>query len=243
MRLITPQNHRKANKVWRELLHSKPNGARTLGTAGAKYLSSVFEPYYDMFVTYAPDIEFPIPNDVKKIAVMWHQNFPWVAGITKWRMVNNFLGEYEVDYFCNENHIVELIQESGGNAYYLPRFIDTTTLPKPSEDKYIPNLWFGNRWAEFATEFERYKREVEKPYWISGGKFGKGEEVLYDINRRDSLEILNHTSKVWAIGISQLEARYFGADIVSYRDEPHKYYDQNTIVEYAERLLDYIHSK
>lgn len=241
MYILGTKNHKKANAVWKELLNGKPNGARTLGAAIEK-LSDYFEPYYDMLITYASDIEFEMPKDVKKIAVIWHQNYPWASGITSWRKVNKKLKGYDVHYFCNEEHIIELIKESKGKAFYLPRFIDTKSIPIPKggyEIKYIPTLWFGNRWNEFGCEFENYKKN-EKPYWISQGMFGKGDKEITELTREEALEVVASTRKVWAIGISQLEAKYLGAEIVSYRGEEHPYYDQNTIKKYLKELLSSI---
>lgn len=237
MYILDPSNHENANRIWREMLSSKPNGARTLGTAVSKYLAPAFEPYYDMLITYASDIPFDIPKDVRKIAVIWHQNFPWAAGISAWRKVNSILYWYDVDYFCNEKKIVQLIRESGGKAHFMPRFIDTTTLPKPKKEKTIDTLWFGNRWNEFRREFVQYQREVKTPYWLSHNIFGNGEEELYEVDRTDALKILNDAKTVWAIGISQLEAQYLGAEVHSYRGDVLPFYDQNTIKDYVARLL------
>lgn len=236
MVIVAPGSHPRADKVWKETLNSKPNGARVLGNWQKIYLSKLFEPYYDMLVTYAADIPFDIPDGVNRIAVLWHQNFPWAAGISKWRKVNQMLTGYDVDYFANEPHLIELIKEQGGRAFLLPRFVDTKALPKPREEKTIPTLWYGNRWAEFAREFCEYCK-LPHPYWISGGFFGKGEKALYEVDRKDALRILNMTKDVWAIGVSHLEARYLGARVHSYRDKESPFYDQNTIVPYTEELL------
>lgn len=234
---IHPNNHKRAIKVWLRLLGGKPNGARTLGSAINKYCAKCFEPYYDMLITYASDIAVDVPNGVKKIAIAWHQNYPWVNGLACWKKVNAIYSDYEVDYFCNEPRIIELIKEQGGNAYYLPRFIDTTTLPTPSKEKTIPTLWYGNRWAEFANEFAYYKQYAAEPLWISQGQLGLGDNKIRDISRSEALEILNQANVVWAIGVSQLEAKYLGAEVVSYRGDPHPFYTQETIVPYLEELL------
>ena len=243
MIIIHPDNHEKAINFWKNTLGGKPNGARTLGAAQAKYLAPIFEPYYDMMITYASDIPVEIPHGVKKIAIMWHQNFPWSSGITVWRRTRWHYIRYDVDYFCNEPHIIELIREAGGSAFLLPRFIDTTTLPAPPATKIFPTLWFGNRWAEFGGEFEKYKMKNKHPYWLSHGVLGLGEKKLYEIDREDALQIVNEAKKVWAIGVSQLEAQYFGAEIVSYRGEILPFYDQETIQDYAGNLLQEIQDR
>lgn len=235
MFVVSPDNHTYANKVWLEQLNGKPNGARTLGAAAAKYLSDTMATRYDMLVTYASDMPFDIPDGVKTIAVMWHQNYPWSAGISAWRKMRASLASYEVECFCNEQKIVELIREQGGTAFYLPRFIDTTTLPAPKE-KRISNLWFGNRWGEFGAEFERYK-ERKNPYWISQGVLGLGEKEIADLTHEQALEIVAEAKNVWAIGLCQLEARHLGANVFSYRGDVLPFYDQTTIVAYLEKLL------
>lgn len=241
MRVIHPNNHAAAIKFWKKYLHSKPNGARTLGKAQAKYLEDIFSPYYDLMVTYASDYEFPIPDGTKKIAVMWHQNFPWTEGFKVWQRVNNKLLKYEVDYFCNEQKIVDLIREVGGSAYFLPRFIDTKMYPKLNAKRDIDTLWFGNKWNEFANEFSLYCLTVDKPYWITHGQFGCGDEVIHDnINRVETLKTLARAKTVWAIGISQLEAAYYGAKVVSYRGEVLPFYDEESIREYARKMLEEI---
>ena len=239
MIIVAPGSHPEADKVWEQTLNKKPNGARVLGNWQKIHLSKLFEPYYDMLVTYAAEIPFDIPKGVKRIAICWHSNFPWAAGITKWRRVNKTLAGYEVDYFVNEQHLIELIEEQGGRAFYLPRFVDTKALPKPKEEKTIPTLWYGNRWAEFGAQFAKYSRR-KHAYWISGGFFGKGDKALYEVDRKDALRILNEAKYVWAIGVSQLEAKYLGAEIISYRDAPLPYYDQKTIVPYTKELLNEI---
>lgn len=235
MLIISPENHENANKIWREKLDCKPNGARTLGTAAAEYLAPALAPYYDLFVTYGVDIEFPIPDGTKNIAVMWHQNYPWAAGITAWRRVNERLSGYTVDYFCNEETIVALIREAGGRAFFLPRFIDTTTLPTP-KPKRISNLWFGNRWGEFGVEFQLFLNN-KKPYWISQGVFGIGEKEIAELDHEQALEIVSEAKNVWAIGLCQLEAKALGANVITYRGEPLPFYDQNTIVDYLKDLI------
>lgn len=239
MIIVAPGSHPQADTVWKELLKGKPNGARTLGSWQRFHLAKLFAPYYDMFVTYAADIPFEIPEGVKKIAVCWHQNYPYAAGISKWRKTNRMLAGYEVHYFVNEPHLIELIHEQGGRAFLLPRFVDTKSLPKPRKEKTIPTLWYGNRWAEFGREFCEYCK-LPHPYWVSGGFFGKGEEALYEIDRRDALKILGMAKDVWAIGVSQLEAKYLGATVHSYRDKELPFYDQRTIVPYTQKLLEKI---
>lgn len=240
MYILDPSNHTEANKVWRGLLGGRPNGARTLGEAASKYLSPVLEPHYDMFITYAADLPFEVPKGVRKIAVMWHQNFPWASGIAVWRKVNSVLWEYDVDYFCNEKQLVTLIKENGGRAYYLPRFIDTTTLPTPQKKKHIDTLWFGNKWDEFRKEFTKYQWSVATPYWLSHNIFGKGDDRLYDLDREDALSIVNDAKVVWAIGISQLEAQYLGANVLSYRGDVLPLYDQTTAPLYLAKLVQCI---
>ena len=235
MIVISPDHHPVADKVWRELLGSKPNGARTLGAAQAKYLAPLFEPYYDMMVTYASDYEFEIPEGVKRIAVMVHQNWPLVEAARVWQRTNVKLKKYEVDYFCNEEGILKLIREAGGRAFYLPRFIDTSRYYKFNYEKTMPCLWFGNRWGAFVNEFEYYKQGGG--YWISQGQFGKGDHVIETPNRFRTLQLLAHAREVWAIGICALEAMYYGAEVVSYRGEVPPFYDQKKIIPYTKRLL------
>ena len=241
MIVVSPNHHPQADKVWRELLGSKPNGARTLGTAQEKYLADVFEPYYDMLVTYASDYPFEIPEGVKRIAIMWHQNYPWTEGFKVWQRVNCRLKSYEVDYFVNEEKLLSLIEEVGGRAYFFPRFIDTKKYPKFNCTKNIPTLWFGNPWREFSKEFEGYKLMNEHPWWICHGELGYGDEKKRALNRRETLQFLARAKEVWAIGISQLEAQYYGAEIVSYRGDVLPFYDEKMIVEEAKKLLGVIY--
>lgn len=244
MYIISPENHETANKVWRELLGSRPNGARTLGEASAKYLSDEMAKHYDMFVTYCVNFPFEIPDGVKRIAVMWHQNFPWVDGFKLWQTCNIKLAGYEVDYFVNEHKMVDLIREVGGRAYFLPRFIDTTTLPEPVEQKTIPVLWFGNKWGEFKGEFEEYKNSYERPAWVTQGNYGIGDKVLREnISHEQALEIVARAKTVWAIGISQLEAKALGAEIISYRGQAIPLYTEKTAPLYLRRLLNEIWSE
>ena len=44
MIVIAPGKHPTADKFWKEELHSKPNGARTLGAAIENNLLDLFEP-------------------------------------------------------------------------------------------------------------------------------------------------------------------------------------------------------
>lgn len=237
MIIIAPGSHPEADKFWKEKLGSKPNGARTLGTAIANNLADIFEPHYDMLVTYASDYKFEIPDGVKKIAVIWHQNFPWVEGFKVWQRVNCKLTDYDVDYFVNESVLLSLIKDVYKQAYYLPRFIDTTEYPKFNVERDIKTLWFGNAWGEFQGEFAMYKNLAEKPMWISHGKLGCGEEVIKEVDREETLRTLARTQTAWAIGVSQLEAQYYGCEIASYRGEPLPFYDQNTIRDYLKDLL------
>ena len=115
-------------------------------------------------------------------------------------------------------------------------------MPKIHKEKTIPTLWYGNRWAEFAREFCEYCK-APHPYWVSGGVFGKGEKALYEIDRKDALRILNDAKYVWAIGVSQLEAKYLGAKVIPYRDDKLPYYDEKTIVPYVRELLNEINLK
>ena len=238
MIVIAPGKHPTADKFWKEELHSKPNGARTLGSAIEKNLLDLFEPYYDMLITYASDFEFEIPAGVKKIAVIWHQNFPWTEGFKAWQRVNIKLKKYDVDYFVNESVILSLIKDVHKNAYYLPRFIDTTQYPKTKVKKDIKTLWFGNAWGEFQYEFGMYKNLVDKPMWITHGRLGCGDEVIKeDLTREETLNLVARSRVVWAIGVSELEAMYYDCEVVSYRGEPIPFNDQNTIRNYLEDLL------
>lgn len=243
MYIISPGHHPVADEVWRTKLNSKPNGARTLGSAQAKYLAGEFEKHYDMLVTYCSSFDFDIPEDVKKIAVCWHQNFPWVDAFKQWQRTNLKFKDYEVDWFCNEEKIVELINEGGGRAFYLPRFIDTKEMPKPKIAKEYDTLWFGNQWGGFQNEFAMYKRNAHKPYWVAHGTFGYGDKKIREVNHEQSLDIVNKARAVWAIGVSQLEAQYLGARIVSYRGKILPYYDETTIPLFTRRLLDKIWSE
>ena len=243
MKIIGVGSHPVADDFWKNVLGGKPNGARVLGANQEKFLAPIIEKYYDAAIFYAADlVSDEMLKDIPKgsrIFVAHHQNYPWAAGISKWRRVNKQLAEYEVDYFANEPHIIELIDEQGGRAFLLPRFIDVKALPKPKEEKTIPTLWYGNRWAEFGAQFAKYS-QIKHPYWISGGFFGKGEKALYEISRKDALRILNDAKYVWAIGVSQLEAKYLGAKVIPYRDDLLPYYDQKTIVPYVKELLNEI---
>lgn len=238
MHIISPGNHPTADKFWKEMLGSKPNGARTLGAAVTKNLADIFAEHYDMLVAYASDYDFEIPDGVKKIAVIWHSNFPWVEGFKAWQRVDIKLKKYDVDYFVNEFVILSLIKDVHKNTYYLPRFIDTTQYPKTKVKKDIKTLWFGNAWGEFQYEFGMYKSLAEKPMWISHGKLGCGDETIKELDREETLKTIARTQTVWAIGVSQLEAHYYGCDIASYRGEPLPFYDQNTVREYLTDLLN-----
>lgn len=243
MAIISPKNHTEANKVWKEMLGSRPNGARTLGEAQAKYLSKEFAKYYDLLVTYCVNYPFEIPEGTKRIAVMWHQNYPWTEGFKQWQRVNIKLKDYQVDYFVNEHKMVNLIKDVNGNAFFLPRFIDTETLPKPLE-KTIDVLWYGNRWNEFQAEFNMFMSRASTPFWVSQGKFGKGDKVIKDnLTHEESLDILRRARIVWAIGISQLEAQALGAEVVSYRGPALPLYTEKTAPVYLRRLLDKIWSE
>ena len=240
MYIISPKNHTEANKVWKEKLGGRPNGARVLGEAQAKYLSKEFAKYYDLLVTYSVNLPFEIPEGTKRIAVMWHQNYPWTEGFKQWQRVNIKLKDYQVDYFANEHKIVDLINEVKNNAFFLPRFVDTDTLPKPME-KTIDTLWYGNRWNSFSEEFDIYKRKAYKPLWVSQGKFGDGDKIIKDnLTHEESLDILRRARVVWAIGVSQLEAQAFGAKVVPYRGQVLPLYTEKTAPVYLRRLLDKI---
>ena len=239
MEIIAPNSHPTADKVWREQLGSKPNGARTLGSAQAKYLAPLFEPYYDEMVCYASDYQFEIPEGAKRIAVMVHQNYPWVEAFKIWQRTNVKLKRYEVDYFANEPKIVELIRQGGGKCFYLPRFIDTTEYPIFSDIKKYKHLWFGNPWNEFKKEFEYYK-DTTHGWWICHGRFGRNDKVIKELNRFETLRILSQAKEVWAIGVSQLEAQYYGCKIVSYRDGVLPFYNEDTIQDYTKDLLEKI---
>lgn len=243
MKIIGVGSHPVADEVWATTLQKKPNGARTLGRWQELYLTPIIEKYYDAAIFYAADlVSAEMLKDIpegSRLFVAHHSNFPWASGISKWRKTNRMLAGYEVDYFVNEPHLIELIEEQGGRAFLLPRFISTGAMPKIHKEKTIPTLWYGNRWAEFAREFYEYCK-LSHPYWISGGFFGKGGEALYEIDRRDALRILGMARDVWAIGVSQLEAKYLGARIHSYRDKELPFYDQRTIVPYTKKLLDEI---
>ena len=243
MYTISPGHHETADKFWKEKLGSRPNGARTLGSAQAKYLAPIFERHYDMLITYCSAFEFEIPKGVKKIAICWHQNYPWVEAFKQWQRVNIKLKDYEVDWFCNEETIVKLIREGGGRAFYLPRFIDTHEMPRPKIAKEYNTLWFGNQWGGFQNEFAMYKRNAREPYWVTHGVFGYGDKEIRKVNHEQSLEIVNKARTVWAIGVSQLEAQYLGARVVSYRGGILPYYDETTIPLYLERLLNKIWSE
>lgn len=238
MIVVAPGSHPQADKFWQEKLHCKPNGARTLGSAMAKNIADLFEPYYDMVIAYASDIPYDIPEGVKKIAIMWHQNYPWTDGFKVWQRVNVRLQGYEVDYFVNEQKLIDLIKEFCPNVYYLPRFIDTSEYPKFDVKKDIDTLWFGNAWGEFKGEFDMYKHVVPNPMWITHGELGRGNKKVMELpDRKTTLEMVARSKTVWAIGISQLEAQFYGAKIVSYRGPVLPYYNEKTIRSYLRRLL------
>lgn len=243
MYIISPGHHKTADKYWKEKLGGKPNGARTLGSAQAKYLAPVFERYYDMLITYCSSFEFEIPRGVKRIAICWHQNFPWVDAFKQWQRTNLKFKDYEVDWFCNEKTIVQLIREGGGRAFYLPRFVDTDELPDPTDEKKFDTLWFGNQWGGFQGEFQTYKDNAHKPYWITHGTFGYGNKKIKDVTHEEALRLVSKARAVWAIGMSQLEAQYLGAKIVSFRGDILDFYDEKTIPLFLGRLLDKIWSE
>ena len=243
MEIISPGHHPVADRFWHFALGEKPNGARTLGKAQAKNLADLFEPYYDLMVTYASEHEFDIPKGAKRIAVMVHQNYPWQAGLRSWQKVNSKLSNYDVDYFVNEETLLKLIKESGGRAFLLPRFIDTTEYPTFNVERTHPTLWYGNAWGEFQFEYETYLNSVAEPFWVSHGRLGFGDMPLGEVNRQKALEILAKSEKIWAIGVSQLEARFYGAEVVSYRGDILPYYDQHTIRPYVKKLLEEIKSE
>lgn len=237
MIVIAPGSHPEADTFWKEKLGSRPNGARTLGSAIAKNLADVFEPYYDMLVCYASDIKFDIPKGVKRIAVIWHQNYPWTEGFKVWQRVNVKLKNYDVDYFVNEQTLMNLIDDVYKQVYFMPRFIDTTEYPKFNCKKTIPTLWFGNAWGEFQNEFKNYKEMVAVPLWISHNKMAVGDKEPRELNRKTTLQTLAKTKVVWAIGISQLEAQFYGCEVISYRGPVIPFYDQDNIREYMGSFL------
>ena len=240
MIVVSPNHHPEADKFWREKLGRKPNGARTLGSAQAKYLTDAMSPYYDMLITYASDYPFDIPKGAKRIAVMWHSNFPWMDGFKCWQRVNVRLIDYEVDYFVNEKPLLNLIKEVYPRAFYLPRFIDATKYPHTLCIKTIDTLWFGNKWNEFVFDFDTYIHSVKEPYWICHGEMGLGEKKIKPLNRMETLLTLAKAKKVWAIGVSQLEAQFYGCDIVSYRGGVLPFYDEVGIQKYVKRLMEEI---
>lgn len=239
MIILSPGNHPTADKFWKDMLGSKPNGARTLGSAQAEHLAPIFAKYYDMMVCYASDFPFEIPAGVKRIAVMVHQNFPWVESFKVWQRTNIKFKGYEVDYFANEPKIIALIREGGGKCYYLPRFIDTALYPTFKVRKSIPELWFGNPWNEFKGEFEMYKATTCGK-WICHGELGEGDKVIKKLDRYDTLLNVARAKKVWAIGVSQLEAQHYGCEVVSYRGPVLPFYDQKKIKPYTLNLLNEI---
>lgn len=245
MFVIDPTNHTKANKKWETVCAGVPNGARTLGLSVSKYLAPTFFPYYDLLITYCANVPFDMPEDVKKIAVIHHQNYPRIAAVKGWRELNRMYSGYTLDFFCNVEEVVDLFREqqafhhSKGKTFFLPRFIDTTTMPEPKEKKEIPTLWFGNRYGAFEKQFSQYLKKNEHPYWLSKNVFGVGERELFKIeDREDVLEIVNSAREVWAIGICQLEAKYLGATTHSFiRNGDLPLYTEKTIVPYLEELL------
>lgn len=240
MIVISPGHHPVADKFWKEKLGGRLNGARVLGEAQAKYLTPLFEQKYDMLITYASDMDFEIPDSVKRIAVMWHFNFPKVEAFRLWQKVNLKLKGYYVDYFSNDQDVIALVREVGGRIFYLPRFIDTNEYPKFDVKKTIPTLWMGNKWNEFKFEFDNYIKN-ESPAWISQGQLGLGKTIFNPhLSREATLRLLAKTKEVWAIGICQLEAQYYGCEVVPYRGERLPFYDQNTIKSYLEALLQSI---
>lgn len=239
MIVISPNHHPEADKFWREKSGGRINGARILGAAQAKYLAPLFD-RYDMMVTYASDFPFEIPNNVKRIAVMHHANWPKEESFKLWQRVNVKLWGREVDYFCNEQFIIDLIKEGGGRAYYLPRFIDTSKYPHTLCIKTIDTLWLGNRWACFEGEYQCYCQSVKKPLCIDGGWLWNGQTKIRPVKREQVPIMLAKAKKVWAIGVSQLEAQFYGCDIVSYRGGILPFYDEVSIQKYVKDLLDKI---
>ena len=246
MYIIDPSNHENANKKWEKVCNSVPNGARTLGLSTSKYLSDTFAPYYDLLITYCASVPFEMPGNVKKIAIIHHQNYPRSAAVSSWRKLNKMYYGYTLDFFCNVEEVVDLFREqqdfyrSKGKTFFLPRFIDTTTLPKPKKDKTIPTLWFGNRYGSFNKQFNDYIKKQPYPYWLSKNVFGIGDKELFEIeDREDVLEIVNSAKEVWAIGICQLEAKYLGATTHSFiKDGDLPLYTEETIVSYLQELLE-----
>jgi len=244
MYIIGVNNHYAANKFWKERLGSKPNGARVLGAAMEKYLAPIIERYYDAAIFYAADLITPemldrIPLD-KKVFVAVHHNWPKEESFRCWQRVNVKLWGREVDYFCNEQFIIDLIREGGGRAYYLPRFIDTSKYPKTNCTRTIDTLWLGNRWACFEAEYQYYCQSVKKPLCIDGGWLWNGQTKIRPIKREQIPKILAQTKKVWAIGVSQLEAQFYGCDIISYRGGILPFYDEVSIQKYVKKLMEEI---
>lgn len=236
MKIVSPGNHPTADEFWEKSLGGKPNGARTLGSAMAKYFPPLLGPYFDLMVCYSASFDFEIPEGTRRIAVFGHQNHPHTDGFKVWQKVNLKLKDYETVYFYNDPTMVTLIKQFAP-CYLLPRFIDTELYPNLSRKKTIDTLWLGNVWGAMEGEFDMYKRSNPKPYWISKGVFGLGDKKIKELNRTETLKKLALAKKVWAIGVSQLEAKYYGCEVVSYKNEVIPYYDQHTIIPYLEKLL------
>ena len=242
MKVISPGHHPTADKFWRKQLKCNPNGARTLGSAMAKYFPPLLENYFDMMVCYSASFSFDIPEGTRRIAVFGHQNFPPTEGFRVWQKVNAKLKGYEVIYFYNDPTMVKMINEFG-RAYLLPRFLDTDDYPTIKAGKIFDTLWLGNVWDSVQGMFDAYKETATYPYWVSKGVFGFRDMEIKQVNREETLRLLAQTKTAWAIGISQLEARLYGCDVVPYKDGVLPFYDQHTILPYLQRLLDEIGPK
>ena len=237
MKVVSPGHHPAADKFWKEELNCKLNGARTLGSAMAKYFPPLLEPYFDLMVCYSASFPFEIPAGARRVAVFCHQNYPYPESFNLWQKIHLKLRDYETIYFYNDPTMVKLVGDFAP-CYYLPRFIDTTAYPKLHCNKVIDTLWLGNAWASVSGAFETYKKENTKPYWISKGTFGCGDKKIRELTRLETLQKLCSAKRVWAIGISQLEAQYYGCEVVPYKDGVLPFYDQNSIRGCLKDLLE-----
>lgn len=138
---------------------------------------------------------------------MWHLNSPYdFAG----RLLESSKKHYpNAIYLVNSTRIYESFKDE--NMYYLPRFIDPDELPKPRQIKENDFLWFGNVWKHHEDKFEKYMQEHTN--WISRGLYN-GEPI----SRDEALEIVNNTKNVYAIGLSAMEAKHLGCNVIEYDD-------------------------
>lgn len=165
-----------------------------------------------------------------QIIVMWHLNNPIPKAL---ELFETSLTYYpNAIYLVNSKELYNNVIQLYDKVYFLPRFIDPEALPKPNENKTNESLWFGNAWEHHKDKFERYKKEVSETEWISKGKY-KSETV----NRERTLEVVNNTKKVWAIGLCAMEAKHLGCEVYEYDGKEYEVIYPQQVMEMLRKIL------